>query len=209
MFIHRMIRSIIVATLISVAPVILTACSQTPGDAAFRAGHYQTAADLYKKGAEEGNGIAALKLGLMVGGYVSPERYGHAGEWFMRACSRGVLEGCHNLGVAYQEGSSGVKRNIKEAYVFYLRAAERGYMQSQYNLASLYATEPIEPEGEVEGLKWLLVAQRSASNCRSRPICKWILDDPPQHQKKLRARMTPDQIERAQSLADNWRNKED
>jgi TPR repeat protein len=185
----------------------LAACSEIPGDAAFRAGHYQAAADLYKKAAEEGNGLAALKLGLLVGYYVSPETYGQAAEWYRTACDRGVLEGCHNLGVLYEYGNRGVVKDLKEAFRYYLLAAERGYMQSQYNLASMYSNDYIQPRNDVEGYKWFLLAQKAAEKCRSRSVCKWVLDDSPHHGRTLQERLTVEDIRRARNLADQWRPK--
>jgi TPR repeat protein len=179
-------------------------CSHTPGDAALRGGHPDSAADLYMKGAELGDSEAALKLGLLLNdGSVSAERYGQASRWFQRACELGNLPGCHNLAVAYEYGNDGAAKDINKAYEYYLKAAERGYMQSQYNLSSLYSNKYIEPQDDVEGLKWMLLSQNAAKACKS-PLCEWILKDPPGHKEKLKARMTVTEIKKAEDLAAGW-----
>lgn len=48
--------------------LILTACNSKPGDAARRGGHLAQAADLYRKGADQGDAAAAFKLGQMAEG---------------------------------------------------------------------------------------------------------------------------------------------
>jgi TPR repeat protein len=119
----------------------LSGCSDVPGDAVLRAGHPEAAAGLYQRGAEQGNGAAAFRLGLLVGeGQVSAAKFGTAAEWYVKACDRGVLPGCHNTGVYYEEGENGVTKDYGVARTYHLKAAEIGYMQSQYNLASMYST---------------------------------------------------------------------
>jgi TPR repeat protein len=179
-------------------------CSHTPGDAALRGGHEEAAADLYVKGAEQGDPEAALKLGLLLNnGSVSTEAYGQASRWFQKACELGSLPGCHNLGIAYEYGNDGVVKDLNKAYECYLKAAERGYMQSQYNLSSLYSNGYIEPQDNVEGLKWMLLSQKAARACKLQ-ICEWILKDPPGHKEKLKERMTPSEIKKAENLAETW-----
>ncbi len=41
-------------------------CSSVPGDAALRSGHPEQAADLYRRGAEQDDASAALRLGLLI-----------------------------------------------------------------------------------------------------------------------------------------------
>ncbi len=180
-------------------------CSYTPGDAALRVGHIRAAANIYKQGAEKGDGTAALKLGLLVNdGYLSADSYGTAAEWFRRACDDAVMVGCHDLGVSYEYGRAGVKKDYTQALVYYRQAAEHGYLQSQYNLGTLYANNYIDPPNDLEGYKWMLIAQRTARGCKSEPVCNWILEDPSQHIKTLRLRLTAAAIIKAQELADQW-----
>jgi hypothetical protein len=190
-----------VRKLIAIAALITcAACSTTPGDAAYRGGHPQQAAELYKKGAEQGDASAALKLGLMVEEEsVQEAKFGTAGTWYVKACDLGSLPGCHNAGVGYEYGKGGLVKDLAKARDFYEKAALKGYMQSAYNLGSLYANNYFS--NDTEGLKWLLVSQAKARECTQQPLCNWILEDPPGHIGKLKGRMSAEQIKQAENAA--------
>jgi len=184
----------------------LVGCSTTPGDAAYRSGHPEQAADLYMQGADQGDGTAALKLGLMISeGKVSIEKYGSQTKWYIRACELGSDAGCHNSGNAYEYGQGGVIKDYNKAREYYLVAADKGFMQSQYNLGSMYANQYFE--NDIEGLKWMVIAEKNATSCASAPLCKWVMEDPPGHRKKLMSRMNEKQITEAHQLADAWKPK--
>ena len=181
---------------------ILAACSSTPGDAARRANQPAAAAELYRKGAEQGDASAALKLGLLLSEKSVPN-YGAAGEWFIKACNLENLAGCHNAGVAYEYAKHGLPQDYTQAARYYRIAAERGYMQSQYNLGSLYSNS--HADGDIEGLTWLLVSQRSARGCSGQALCKWVLEDPPGHIRRLRQRMSVEAIKAAEDQSVAWK----
>lgn len=189
--------------LILLIPYVV-ACSTTPGDAAYRGGHPEQAANLYMKGAELGDSTAADKLGLMISqGEVSVEKYGNALKWFVRACELGSNAGCHNSGHAYEYGQAGAHKDYNKARDYYLIAADKGFMQSQYNLGSLYSNQYFH--NDVEGFKWMLLAERAANACAKVPLCKWVMEDPPGHRTKLKNRMTKNQIAEAEQLANQWK----
>ncbi len=178
--------------------------SSTPGDAASKGGHQNQAANLYMQGAQQGDGEAALKLGLLLdNGSVSKSTYGEANVWFEKACELGELAGCHNLGVAYEYGKNGCSKNMDQAKNYYSIAANSGYMQSQYNLGSLYSNQYISDN--LEGYKWMLIAEKSAKECSSKPLCQWVLDDPPGHRTNLRNRLSKEQIDSAKSYVESWK----
>jgi hypothetical protein len=179
--------------LLALALLTPSGCSTTPGDAAYRSGHSPQAAELYRRGAANGDASAALKLGLMIDdGAASSATFGTAGIWFTRACDLGDEVGCHNVGVGFEYGRSGLERNYNSARTYYEKAATRGYIQSQYNLGSLYANQYFHDD--VQGLTWLLRSQQGAGKCASQPICNWILRDPPGHVARLKAGLTPEEI---------------
>lgn len=183
-------------------------CAHTPGDAALRAGHPEEAAKLYKAGAEQGDASAALKLGLILEeGRVKEDTFGSPVSWYEKACKLGSNPGCHNAGVSYEYGENGANKEITKSYNYYLIAAERGYMQSQYNLASLYSNQYVQPQNDVEGLKWMLLAQDAAKRCQNVPLCQWILDDSPGHKSKIKSRLSEEQIKSAEALAISWKPK--
>ena len=183
--------------------LFLASCSTTPGDAAYRGGHYPQAADLYQQGAEQGDALAALKLGLLISEEKVPSGdYGSAGSWFQKGCMLGSLASCHNAGVSLEYGHNGLLKDLEQARAFYEKAAKGGYMQSQYNLGSLYANQYFA--NDVKGYTWLLVSQSQAQRCLPKPLCQWILDDPPGHGGNLRARMTAQQLQIASQKASEW-----
>lgn len=184
--------------------VASTACSTTPGDAAHWAGQFDSAAKLYKRGAEQGDAGAALKLGLAVDkGRV--EGYGKAADWFSKACELGNPVGCHNTGVAYEYGKHGYSIDYIESGRYYGLAAENGYVSSQYNLGSLYANDHLS--NDIEGLKWLVISQRSAQACNKEALYQWILEDPPKHASRLKKRMSSMDVQAAESKAAAWASK--
>jgi len=183
----------------------LGACSHTPGDAALRGGHPGAAADLYKKGADVGRPDSAFKLGrLLEEGQADASRYGAAVSWYARACELGDRAGCHNAGVAYEYGKSGAGKDLDEARGFYLKAAARGFMQSQYNLGSLYSNGYVTPADDVEGYKWMLIAEKAARACAPAPNCDWVLRDPPGHRARLKSRLSESGISEAERQATAW-----
>lgn len=193
--------------LCSLLIAFLVGCSTTPGDAAYRGGHPKQAADLYTQGADQGDGAAALKLGLMISeGKASAKKYGSKTKWFIRACDLGSDAGCHNSGNAYEYGQDEVNKDYNKARQYYLMAAEKGFMQSQYNLGSMYANQYFD--NDIEGFKWMTLAEKYATSCATVPLCKWVMEDPPGHRKKLMSRMNAKQITEANQLADAWRPKQ-
>lgn len=180
--------------------LFVVSCSTTPGDAAYRGGHTVAAADLYRQGADQGDATAALKLGLLISKGSAPVgRYGSALKWFLRACTLGDKVGCHNSGNGYEYGKYGVSKNYNIARKYYLIAAKKGYMQSQYNLGSLYANKYFN--NDIEGLKWMLLAEKSARQCSREPSCQWVLKDPPGHRAKLMRRMSRRAISESSRMA--------
>jgi TPR repeat protein len=180
------------------AALIAAACSTTPGDAANRSNHPQQAAEFYRRGAEQGDALAAPKLAFLLEDH--PEmsaEFGAVGTWFLKGCGLGDVTSCHNVGVGYEYSKFGLTQNYDQARLYYQKAADHGYMQSQYNLGTLYANQHFNDD--IEGLKWLLASQRNAKTCAAVPLCKWILDDPPGHIVKTKSRMTSDAIAAAES----------
>ena len=190
-------------TLLLILTSLVTGCNTTPGDAASRSGHPTQAADLYMQGAAQGDSSAALKLGLMLTeGRVSNTKYGNAIKWFIRACKLGSNAGCHNSGDAFEYGKLGAGKNYNKARTYYSLAAEKGYMQSQYNLGSLYSNQYFS--NDIEGLKWMLIAEKTANNCSNVPLCQWVMQDPPGHRTRLMARMNESQIAASKRQASGW-----
>ncbi|GAA5187351.1 hypothetical protein GCM10025772_04780 [Ferrimonas gelatinilytica] len=135
---------------------------------------------------------------MLEDGAVSVAKYGAAGSWYNKACRLGNTVSCHNAGVGYEYGKLGLEKDYEKARDSYQRAAERGYMQSQYNLGSLYSNQYFSDDAE--GLRWLLASQAKARECAKEPLCRWILEDPLGHIAKLKARMSHEDLKNVDSL---------
>ena len=183
--------------------------------------NYATPAALFQ-GAEKGGASAALLLGRMYesgSGTVAGRSLEAAVYWYTRAAqiaettpikdmvyvNQFAMEAAHRLGFIYEYGDQGLAKDAKLAAHWYLRAAEKGYYPSQYNLGAMYAQNLITPPNDVEGYKWLLLAQQGSDGCTYDPQCRFVTADPPGHIKRLRARMTPAQIAEAERLVKEWR----
>ncbi len=166
------IRSILVLAALTLAPTAVHSATAT--DAALA----EKTASAYRRSAEQGDADAALRLGNMVSRNTVPaEKFGTASDWYVKGCALGSLSACHNAGVAYQFGRNGVKRDYYEAAKYYLKAADRAFLPSQINLVVLYANGQVISQDHREGLKWMLIAQKSAMQCVDNPACCSILDD--------------------------------
>ena len=81
-------------------------------------------------------------------------------RWARRAAEGGDARGMHVYAMELFDGVGG-ERNRVEALTWLQRAAERGLIDSQYNVARLYETgdEGIAPNA-TEALKWYMIAAR-------------------------------------------------
>ncbi len=108
------------------------------GSQAYKNGDFETAAEWFRKAAEQGDATGQYLLGLMY-------RYGkgisrdsvEAAEWFRKAAEQGHVRSQFNLAVMSELGE-GVSKSQTEAIKWYQKAAEQGDAQAQQNLASIY-----------------------------------------------------------------------
>ncbi len=114
-------------------------------------------------------------------------------KWFPLA-DRGDAKAQYNLGVIHANGK-GVPRNYEAAAKWYRKAAELGHAGAQFGLGSCYFLGRGVPENHVRACLWLILAKSGG------------------HKKALanieivEKRMTPAQIDKAQELAAEWREK--
>jgi uncharacterized protein len=176
------------------------------GNAALQLGSPERAAKLYLSEAKQGNAEAAVRLGTLIANReVSAANYGSAIDWFKKACASGSPKGCHNLGVAYEYGTHCLPKDYVEARAYYLKAATAGYMPSQYNLAGLYANNHVSPANDLEGLKWVLLAQMSAERHQTQSLSHWVTQDLAGYRSRLEMRLSDAQLREARILAEGWK----
>jgi len=98
------------------------------------------------------------------------------------------------LGWIYENGH-GVPKDIKEAIKWFRLAAEQGFAPAQYNLGVMHTNGQGVPKDSVSAHMWFNVA---ASNGNK---------DAVKNRNMLVEQMTPQQIEKAQEMARNWKPK--
>ena len=164
----------------------------------------KTAVELRQQ-ADKGNADAALRLGnLLARDRVPAVQYGNAVDWYKKGCALNNLSACHNVGVSYEYGRNGVKLNNTEAANYYLKSAERAFLPSLLNLAILHADGRVTALDNRDGLKWMLIAQKAATQCPDAPVCKLVLEDPKGYRKRLEASLNANERREARQLAEQW-----
>ena len=157
-----------------VRPVAALAVLPTASDPARGAELYTQAIELMDAGAESGletlkraaaTGFAPAQLHLaglyqdgLNGVAVNPSE---ARLWARRAAETGDAKGMHAYGMYLFEGAGGPKDQAA-ALTWLRKAAEKGLVDSQYNVAKLYESgdEAIRPDPE-QAYKWYLIAARA------------------------------------------------
>jgi localization factor PodJL len=119
--------------------------------------------DTLKRAATTGYTPAQLHLASLYqdGAKGLPVNLPEARVWARRAADGGDAKGMHAYGMYLFEGVGGA-RDQGDALVWLKKAAERGLVDSQYNVAKLYETgdEAIQPD-PAEAYKWYLIAARA------------------------------------------------
>jgi len=64
--------------------------------------------------------------------------------------------------------------------------------------------DQLSPQNNFEGYKWMAIAEKTAMQCMQSQHCQWVLDDPPGHRKRLKDRLTKEELIKAESIASNW-----
>lgn len=196
------------------------------GFEAYRVGHFHEAERLYRLAAEAGVADAQYNLAQMYfSGEGVPRDLPEAALWFERAATQGLAPAQHNIALAYDEGY-GVGIDKAKAACWYEKAASRGMLNSMQNLGLMYAHGEGLPQ-DYERALFLFVqaangglpdAQQSAAASYANgwgaepdlvEALKWCevlslrgFDAP--YKQKLEARMTPEQVLDARSMAKEW-----
>lgn len=108
--------------------------------AAYKAGSYQEAYDIWLPLAEAGNTTAILNIANMYEqGQGRPADLERAAEWLRRGADLGDSRAQLYLGLAYEKGR-GVARDNRTAARWFRAAAEQGDRDAQFNLGVMLAT---------------------------------------------------------------------
>ena len=201
-----MSKTLSVIILILLTALLNSCASVTPGDAAYKAGHFEQAADLYRRGAEQGDKLAAFKLGELYNFDLKDNK--KAVVWYKRAYELGHVPAAWFIGKIYESGEGDIERNYLEAEKWFRKGAEKGQHYAMYDLAGLYAKQVIQPSDDIQGLMWLEAVTILAGNFKPQNEgTKFILNDPKEYRKTFQNRMKKSDISKAQEMALSWVSK--
>lgn len=123
------------------------------------AGRPQQGLKFIRASANQGQPAAQYRLAKLyeagVGVAADPDMARQLTERAARAGNRIAM---HDLGLYYAEGRGGIERNMDTALSWFEKAAERGVVDSQYNLGVLFESSPEIPRNPVSSFVWYSVA---------------------------------------------------
>ena len=142
-----------------------------------------------KAKADQGNASAQYNLAILYykGDGVDKDS-AESAKWFRKAAEQGDDQAQYNLGVMYAHGN-GVPNDDTEAANWFRRAAEQGSANAQFQLGLAYFLGKGVPEDIVQSYKWFNLAAARGD------------DKAAKYREKIRAEMTPTQIEEAERLS--------
>ncbi|WP_455209468.1 tetratricopeptide repeat protein [Kaarinaea lacus] len=160
----------------------------------------------------------ALKKGLKALSNPEVADKKEALQAFEKACTLGNNYGCHKMGIAYNNGLYGLEKDYERAKHWYLKAADKGYIPSQQNIANLHAYRLLKNLDDIEGYKWLSLAEAGTAQClpgsieaergisdiERRRLCELASDGQGRIRSIFRKRMLPEEIQQAEQQAQNW-----
>ena len=178
------------------------ACSNRYEDAsaAYERGDYATAFRLMKPLAEQGYAKAQYNLGVMYHkGEGVPADHAEAVKWFRKAAEQGYAKAQYNLGVMYRIGD-GVPQDNTETMKWYRKAAEQGIADAQYFLGVAFDSGQGVPQDSVQAYMWYSLAASRLSEAEAEKREMVLMS-----RGVIASRMTPEQLEEAQRLAQEWK----
>ena len=158
------------------------------GIEAYNSGNYLYAFDEFRELALNGDAASQYRLGVMYDrgeGVTKDEK--EAASWYIKAASQDDTRAQFAVAEMYSQGR-GVQQDDKMAVKWYLEAAGHGFPKAQFNVGLIYAKGMGVPQDLVQAYKWLSLAGDIAAINKV-----WV-------EKK----MTPEQIKKAQTLAQEW-----
>jgi len=160
---------------------------------AYKRGYFSAALKELAPLAEQGNVKAQGILGEMYssGSGVSQD-HAKAVFWYRKAAEQGSGSAQTYLGVMYEKGIS-VPQDDKEAASWFHKAAEQGHGEALYILGGMYERGQGAIQADlVQAHKWFNLAVAVGFE-----VAQDNLDE-------IEAKMSPEQIEKARSLAKEW-----
>jgi uncharacterized protein len=168
-------------------------------NAAYKAGNYELALKIWRPLAEQGDGVAQLRLSVMYAeGQGVPKDDAESLKWGQLAAENGIVTAQLIMGARYNEGR-GVPKDAKEALKWFQKAANKGAAYGQFSLGLMYAGGLGIPQDKVQSFKWFTLAAAVF------PPSSKESDDAVKNANLVAAKMTPEEIAEAQRLAQEWK----
>jgi TPR repeat protein len=159
---------------------------------------YKEALRLYTAAADAGNPIAQTNLGnSYFEGRIVKQDYAEAAKWYRKAGAQHDAQAQFNLARMYDTGR-GVERDPKASFGLYREAAGLGLPAAQLNVGVAYAEGRGVAKDPVEAHRWFNLAAGAAEDDNTR-------DNAARNRDVIGSSMTPEQVERAQKLAREWK----
>ena len=118
--------------------------------------------------------------------------YKTAYKVFSELAEQGDARAQYNLGFMHLEGL-GVSKDSKEAFKWFRLAAYQGYADAQFHMGMMYFEGEVAPEDNVLAHMWFALSAARG------------VESAVHHRKECEEKMSPSQIEQAQTMAMNWR----
>ncbi|MGH6880337.1 tetratricopeptide repeat protein [Hypericibacter sp.] len=153
---------------------------------------YSSARFWFEKAAAQGQPDAELELGdLYAHGQGVMKNLTTAADWYGKAAAHGNAEAMNNLG-AMAAGGEGRPADPGEALRWFTGAANKGFAGAQYNLGLIYARGEGVPVDMKAAYMWFRLAADDGN------------EDAPQALQAVAPTLTKQEIEAAETAADNW-----
>jgi TPR repeat protein len=151
----------LLAVLMTIAPLALAQEDYDAGKRAYLAGDYAEALRIWQPLGESGNKFAQFSLGsLYFEGAGVEKNYEESAKWFRLAADQGYAPAQFNLGNAYKHGQ-GVEQDDLKAAEWWRKAAEQEFAPAQFNLGTQYYFGRGVPKDEETAIRWY---RRAAEN---------------------------------------------
>lgn len=116
-----------------------------------------------KKRAEAGEAQAQFDVAIMyLEGKATKQSDAEGVKWCRKAADQGFAPAERFYGMLLRDGGGSLNRNIAQARIWLEKAANKGDVQAQIELASMLGLFS-PPYEYVEAMKWLLIAERNGS----------------------------------------------
>lgn len=163
---------------------------------AYRFGDFALALKEFRPLADKGDANAQRFLGDMYSdGNGVTQSHKEAASWYRKAAKQGNAAAQYALGVMCDRGI-GVKQNDREAAAWYHKSAELGNVEAQYSLGVMYQNgRGAVRKDIVRAHKWFSLAVANGFEIAEESA------------EETRAKMSPEQIEKARAMVREWQSK--